>query len=107
LLAAPDDIDREPSRKRRLKKVNGQKPKLPIVDVLETALELAVKMPGLCDPVTGLPKSWYHYVYGVGHLRRSEARDALRMFGAARAAQVDKEHQQEWIDEQTDKARFT
>jgi hypothetical protein len=104
LLAAPDDLERDYHAKR-LRKI-GEKRKADVLDLLDTSIELADKLAIFCDPKTGQPKSWYHYVYGIAYLRRASARESLQMFGAVLAAGADKRHKDEWEQLMTRNARF-
>ncbi|MFW6079798.1 MAG: hypothetical protein ACODAE_09260 [Gemmatimonadota bacterium] len=45
----------------------------------------------------GLPLSWRHYVVGLRHLARRDARDRLRTATAVRAAQGDRDGFREFV----------
>lgn len=74
--------------------------------MLDQAVELAHWLPAWCDPTTGMPRSWRHYMHGVASLERLKARESLRMFGASSASWAKKEDAEKWLDEQRDYAGF-
>lgn len=53
-----------------------------------------------CDPATGLPRSWRHFVIGTTALAQLDERSKLAMYDAAVMAQTtEADKRRSWIDD--------
>jgi hypothetical protein len=75
------------------------------IDILDQLLEFVHYLPAWLGE-DKLPLSWRHFKYGLDHIRRLKARNALAAADAARMSQVDMNAWNEWRSTQRSAARF-
>lgn len=64
-------------------------------DLADALCEFARAFPAWTTP-DGFPRSWRHYVLGMGHLGRASARESLRLAQAAAIGQSTPEGFRAW-----------
>lgn len=62
-------------------------------------MEYAREFPALMKD--GQPLSWRHFVYGMAHLSRVNARESLKLASSTRIASAEKKDFTEWMSTQT------
>lgn len=65
------------------------------MDFADALAEFTVHLPAWCGP-DGLPRSWWHYVVGLRHIRRIRPRNRLDMAQATGAANATEKAHAEW-----------